>query len=125
MRSSVVTSRCSWVAESGTALTTWATDWPRRRAAPGRGPPRADHGGHRRAARAGRRGGQPLDLVLRTVHVRAGQRVPDQPLGDRADLPGQQPVQQRGLALTRRGAVPEDPGEVVVAGDDPAEPEQL
>ena len=85
----------------------------------------ADHVGDRLAATAGRRGGQPLDLVLRAVHVRAGQRVPDQPLGDRADLAGQQPVQQRGLALARRRPVAQDAGQVVVAGHDPAEPEEL
>src|SRR3954453_6893429 len=35
----------------------------------------ADHVGDRLTAPAGRRGGQPFDLVLRTVDVRTGQRV--------------------------------------------------
>src|SRR3954470_22576027 len=52
----------------------------------------ADHVGDRLTAPAGPRGGPPVDLGFRTVHVRAAQVVPDQLLGDRADLPDQQPV---------------------------------
>ena len=68
--------------ESGTAVVTWATDWSRRR-----WPTR--RAARRRSRRAPTRG--PVSRRVRSSCV-----------GDRADLPPTQPVEQRRLALGRR-----------------------
>src|SRR5688572_16645840 len=83
------------------------------------------HPGHGLAATPAGHVGEPLDGVLCAADVRAGQHVPEQLLGHGADPAGQQPVQERALALRRRLAVAQEAAELAITADDAAEAEQL
>src|SRR4051794_6023358 len=83
-----------------------------------------DPGDRLTAATAGHLG-QPLDGDVSTANVGGAEDVPQQLLGARADLAGQQPVQERVLAVGGGPPVAQDPGELPVAGDDAAEAEEL
>src|ERR671926_634840 len=87
------------------------------------------HGGrhvrHRLAATGRGRLGEALDDVLGVADGPPGEVVAQQHRGDRADPAGEQPVEQRGLAGGRSGAVAEDPGQFRISADDAPEAEQL
>src|SRR5919199_800841 len=87
------------------------------------------HGGrhvrHRLAATGRGRLGEALDDVLGVADGPPGEVVAQQHRGDRADPAREQPIEQRGLAVGRCGAVAEDPGQFRVPGDDAPEAEQL